>query len=66
MLVLFVTLRTNEVYGLSLIEVKIDIPSHKRVLVLELPGGIQMSITAFSSMFVMGYINRFGSACMAG
>ena len=66
LLVLAVMFLTNELYRLSLREMKIDRKSLQRVLTLGLPGGIQMAITAFSNVFVQGYINRFGSACMAG
>ena len=31
-----------------------------------LPSSIQSAITAFSNVYVMSYINAFGSACMAG
>lgn len=65
-LVLFVMIRTRECYQLRLRELKIDSDSLKRVLRMGLPGGVQMAITAFSNVFVQGYINHFGSACMAG
>ncbi|MCR5725433.1 MAG: MATE family efflux transporter [Treponema sp.] len=65
-LVLFVMLRTKECYRLSVKELRIHPGSLRRVLQQGLPGGIQMSITAFSNVFVQGYINHFGSACMAG
>lgn len=66
LLVLWVMIRTTEVYQIKLRELKIHRDALRRVLKLGLPGGIQMSVTAFSNVFVMGYINRFGSACMAG
>lgn len=36
-----------------------------KILRLGLPGGLQMSVTSFSNIFVQGYINNFGSDCMA-
>ena len=30
-----------------------------------MPSAIQQAVTAFSNVFVQGYINAFGSACMA-
>ena len=66
LLVLWVMIRTTEVYQIKLRELKIHRDALRRVLKLGLPGGIQMSVTAFSNVFVMGYINRLGSACMAG
>ncbi len=65
-LVLFVMFRTEECYRVKLQEFAIDRYCLSRVLRQGLPGGIQMSITAFSNVFVMGYINRFGSSFMAG
>lgn len=38
----------------------------KRICAVGLPSALQMSITSFSNVFVQSYINRFGSACMAG
>ena len=66
LLVLWVMVRTDEIYKIRLRELKIHADSLRRVLKQGLPGGIQMAITAFSNVFVQGYINRFGSACMAG
>lgn len=65
-LVLLVMMRTEECYRLRLKALKIDGGCLSRVLRQGLPGGIQMSITAFSNVFVMSYINRFGSSFMAG
>ncbi|MBQ7165531.1 MAG: MATE family efflux transporter [Treponema sp.] len=65
-LVLLVMLRTGECYRLVPARLRIDGPCLARVLRQGLPGGIQMSITAFSNVFVMSYINRFGSSFMAG
>ena len=36
------------------------------ILKIGLPFGIQMAIVAFSNVFVQGYINVFGSSCIAG
>ena len=65
-LVLFSLLNTSEVYKLSFRHLKIDFPILMKILRLGVPGGLQMSITSFSNIFVQGYINRFGSDCMAG
>ena len=65
-LVLLVMVCTTECYKIELKALSIDGFCLKRILKQGLPGGIQMAITAFSNVFVMGYINRFGSACMAG
>ena len=66
LLVLVVLFRTKECCRIRLRELKMDGPCLARVLRQGLPGGIQMSITAFSNVFVTGYINRFGSSFTAG
>ena len=66
LLVLLVMIRTRDCYQLRLRELRIHKDALRRVLRLGLPGVVQMAITAFSNVFVQGYINRFGSACMAG
>ncbi len=38
----------------------------KQIVHLGLPTALQMALTSFSNVFVQGYINKFGSACMAG
>ena len=36
------------------------------ILQIGLPFGIQLAIVAFSNVFIQGYINVFGTACIAG
>lgn len=36
------------------------------ILRVGLPFGVQMAVVAFSNVFVQGYINVFGTACIAG
>ena len=38
----------------------------REILRIGLPFGIQMAVVAFSNVFVQGYINVFGTACIAG
>ena len=38
----------------------------KKILRIGLPAAIQMAVTAFSNVFVQGYINQFGDATMGG
>ena len=38
----------------------------RRICNIGIPSSLQMGITAFSNIFVMGYINHFESSCMAG
>ncbi|MBR4599276.1 MAG: MATE family efflux transporter, partial [Treponema sp.] len=65
-LVLFTLVNTGELYKLSFRHLKIDFQILMKILRLGLPGGLQMSVTSFSNIFVQGYINNFGSDCMAG
>lgn len=65
-LVLAVMFKSSECYKLVPAEFGISADSLIRVLKQGVPGGIQMAITAFSNVFVLGYINHFDSACMAG
>jgi Na+-driven multidrug efflux pump len=37
-----------------------------KIINIGLPAAIQQTVTSFSNVFVQGYINSFGSACMAG
>ncbi len=65
-LILAVLFTSKECCKISIKELKIDLKELKKVLKVGLPGGIQMAITSFSNVFVQGYINHFGSSCMAG
>lgn len=38
----------------------------KEIIYIGMPSALQQSITAFSNVFVQGYINAFGSSVMAG
>ena len=57
---------TNEVYKLSLKELKIDSALFSKMLKIGLPGAISSSITAFANTFMQKYVYLFGSSCMAG
>ena len=38
----------------------------KKIVAAGIPAALQMAITAFSNVFVQGYINHFGADCMSG
>ena len=38
----------------------------KKIVAVGIPAALQMAITAFSNVFVQGYINHFGADCMSG
>ncbi len=57
---------TKEIYKLTWHDLRIDGGVLKRIFAVGLPAGIQSVITSLSNVFVQGYINTFGSSCMAG
>ena len=57
---------TKEIYKLTWRDLRIDGGVLKRIFAVGLPAGIQSVITSLSNVFVQGYINTFGSSCMAG
>ena len=65
-LILCLLLRSEDIYRLTLKDLKIDPEIMKLIFMVGLPTGIQSAITAFSNIFVQSYINYFGSSCMAG
>lgn len=65
-LILFVLSRTSGPYRLYWAHLKLNMPILKGILKIGLPSSIQQGVTSFSNVFVQGYINGFGSACMAG
>ena len=65
-LVLVVLSRTSGSYRIQWKRLKLNIPMLKKIFRIGLPSSIQQGLTAFSNVFVQGYINSFGSAFMAG
>ena len=65
-LILRLLTRTQDVYRMRWRELKIDFAILRKIFAVGLPAGIQSILTAFSNVFVQGYINVFGSDCMAG
>ncbi len=65
-LVLLFLFRTNSDVRLSLSKLCLDKKILKSIVLIGLPSAIQMSITAFSNVFVQSYINYFGSDVMGG
>ncbi len=65
-LILRLLLKSNDIYKLTLNDLKIDPEIMKLIVIVGLPAGIQQVITAFSNVFVQSYVNFFGSDCMAG
>ena len=65
-LILVLLSHTRDIYRLEWRELKIKWPILRRVFAIGLPAAVQSVITAFSNVFVQGYINVFGSDVMAG
>ena len=51
---------------LSLRDLRIHWRMLKKIVAVGIPAALQMAITAFSNVFVQGYINHFGADCMSG
>ena len=65
-LVTVILVRARGSYRVILKDIRFDKAMIGRIVSLGVPAGIQQAITSFSNVFVQGYINYFGSACMAG
>ena len=57
---------TKDIYRFVWRDLRIDGSVLKHIVTVGLPAGIQSVITAFSNVFVQGYVNVFGSVVMAG
>lgn len=64
--VMIVLTKDRAPYAICWKKIKLDSNMMKRILSIGFPSAIQQAVTAFSNVFVQGYINFFGSACMAG
>ncbi|MBP7176752.1 MAG: MATE family efflux transporter [Thermoclostridium sp.] len=65
-LILIVLSRTSGPYRLIWSQLIINKDILNNIIQIGLPSSIQQGITAFSNVFVQGYINGFGSSYMAG
>ena len=65
-MILVLLTRTRDIYRLDWRELHLNFPILKRIFAVGMPAAIQSVITAFSNIFVQGYINVFGSDVMAG
>lgn len=64
--VIFDLLRYKSCIKIILRDLKIDFAILGNIFKLGIPAALQMAITSFSNIFVMGYINFFGADCMSG
>lgn len=58
--------RSEADYQVSWVNLELEKTSLKNIIAIGMPSAVQSAITSFSNVFVQGYINVFGSACMAG
>lgn len=65
-LVMLLLLRSKDSYRLEISRLRMHKGMLRRICNIGIPSSLQMGITAFSNIFVMGYINHFESSCMAG
>ncbi len=65
-MVLWVLTTTRDVYRMRWKDLRISKDILIRICKIGFPAGLQIAVTSFSNVFVQSYINRFGSACMAG
>ena len=65
-LVMVILVRAKGIYRVIPKDIRFDRAMTGRIISLGIPTGIQQAVTSFSNVFVQGYINYFGSACMAG
>ena len=65
-LVAVTLLRSKESYQIIPTKIRIDKPMLMQIVRLGIPSGLQQMIVSFSNVLVMSYVNRFGSAAIAG
>lgn len=65
-LVLTMLTRDSAPYGIRWGELRVSREMLGQIVQIGMPSAIQQAVTSFSNVFVQGYINFFGSACMAG
>ena len=66
LLVLFVLFKTKKEYKVTLSKLKMNREMLLKIVEIGVPAGVQGMIVSFSNLIVMAYINRFGSAGVAG
>ena len=65
-LITIMLLRTDSCARLYFKDLRIHWDILMNIIQIGIPAALQMSITAFSNIFVMGYINHFGKHVMSG
>lgn len=65
-LVLISLTQEDAPYGIRWKRMRFSMEMFRQIVRIGIPSAIQQAVTSFSNVFVQGYINGFGSACMAG
>ncbi len=65
-LVIISLIRTDSCIRLELSRLKIHWSMMKKIFSVGIPAALQMTVTAFSNVFVQSYINYFQADCMSG
>lgn len=65
-LVLLTLVRLSSSVRIRIRELRIHWGMLKKIIRVGIPAALQMSVTAFSNVFVQSYINFFGADCMSG
>ncbi len=65
-LVLAAMMKSRSCIHLSLRKLRIHWQLLRKIVLIGIPAGLQMAVTAFSNIFVQSYINFFGEDAMAG
>ena len=65
-LVAVTLLRSKESYQIIPKKIRIDKPMLMQIVRLGIPSGLKQMIVSFSNVLVMSYVNRIGSAAIAG
>ena len=65
-LIYFTLYRTHDVHRFQPQKLRIYPEMVRSIIRVGLPAGLQQALTSFSNVFVQGYINSFGTNCVAG
>ena len=65
-LIYFTLYRTHDVHRFQPKKLRIYPEMVRSIIRVGLPAGLQQALTSFSTVFVQGYINSFGTNCVAG
>ena len=59
-------LRTSSCVHITLHKIRFHVRMVKQIIQVGIPAALQLSVTAFSNVFVQSYINQFGADAMGG